>query len=179
MDPKHSIGPDRIDYKETPGDLTEAHAAIEREHPEPMADVTPIPLWLTALCGFAVAAAGMYLGLFHGGFSGDVFSEMNSSPIQVFGEAPGAKKEEVARPLTAAEKGKVVYSGICQACHQANGQGLPGTFPPLAKSEWVNGSEKRIIAIILKGLQGPITVEGKQFTNVMPPQGPALNRVLP
>jgi mono/diheme cytochrome c family protein len=174
MDPKHSIGPDRIDYKETPGDLTEVHAAIEREHAEPTADVTPIPLWLTALCGFAVAAAGMYLGLFHGGFRGNVFNENDTNPIYLFPMPAGTEKAEVKKVETLAEKGKSVYSTICQACHQAGGVGLPGTFPPLAKSEYVNGSEKRMISIILKGLQGPITVEGKQFTNVMPPQGAVL-----
>jgi mono/diheme cytochrome c family protein len=176
MDPKHSIGPDRIDYQETPGDLTEVHAAIEREHPEPTADVTPIPMWLTAVCGFAIAAAGVYLGMFHGGFRGDVFNERASSPDLLFPQVSTAKNANTPiGPKTLAEQGKAVYSSICQACHQANGGGVPGTFPPLAKSEWVAGSEKRLVAIILKGLQGPITVEGKQYNNVMPPQGDALS----
>jgi hypothetical protein len=39
-------GPERIDYQET-DDIAELHAAVEREKPEPSADVTPIPLWLS------------------------------------------------------------------------------------------------------------------------------------
>jgi mono/diheme cytochrome c family protein len=180
MDPKHSHGPDRIDYQETGGDITEVHAAIQREHPEPTANVTPIPLWLTGVCGLAVLWAGAYLGTFHGGFRGDVFDERATTPGLMFpavakqiggpggGAAPAAQR-------SLAEEGKGVYSANCAACHQASGQGVPGAFPPLVGSDWVTGSEKRLVAIILKGLQGPITVHGKQYNNAMPPQEVALN----
>lgn len=66
------------------------------------------------------------------------------------------------------EKGKQIYTTTCQACHQATGAGIPGAFPPLAESEWVNGPAKRVVAIILHGLQGEITVKGQKFQNVMP-----------
>ena len=46
--------------------------------------------------------------------------------------------------------------------------GVPGQFPPLAKSPFVNGGDKRMIAIMLMGLQGPITIEGKPFNGAMP-----------
>lgn len=67
------------------------------------------------------------------------------------------------------EKGKQVFTTTCQACHQATGAGIPGAFPPLAESEWVNGSPKRVIAIVLHGLQGEINVKGQKFQGVMPP----------
>jgi mono/diheme cytochrome c family protein len=67
------------------------------------------------------------------------------------------------------EKGKQVYTTTCQACHQATGAGIPGAFPPLAESEWVNGSPKRLAAIVLHGLQGEIKVKGQKFQSVMPP----------
>lgn len=67
------------------------------------------------------------------------------------------------------EKGKQVFTTTCQACHQANGAGIPGAFPPLAESEWVNGSPKRMVAIVLHGLQGEINVKGQKFQGVMPP----------
>ncbi len=67
------------------------------------------------------------------------------------------------------EKGKQVFTTTCQACHQATGAGIPGAFPPLAESEWVNGSPKRLIAIVLHGLQGEINVKGQKFQGVMPP----------
>ena len=55
----------------------------------------------------------------------------------------------------------------CTTCHQANGQGIPGTYPPLAGSHIATGTPERPIAIVLHGLSGPITVEGKTYNNLM------------
>lgn len=161
-------GPERIDYRET-SDVTEVHAAIQREHRDPSANVTPIPLWLTAVCGVAVCWAGAYLGVFHGGFSSSIYNEYDSSPTILFPlpEKAGSKAATVAT-LTLAQQGKAVYPN-CVTCHQPSGLGAPGQFPPLVKSEYVLGGEKRLVAILLKGLQGPVTVEGKLFNGVMPP----------
>ncbi len=73
------------------------------------------------------------------------------------------------------EKGKHIYTNICQACHQANGEGIPGVFPPLAASIWVTGSPKRFAAIVLHGLQGKINVNGQVYEGVMPPLKDQLN----
>ena len=51
----------------------------------------------------------------------------------------------------------------CATCHQANGQGLPNIFPPLAGSNWLDGNDERLIKITLHGLNGPIKVNGKDF----------------
>jgi len=66
---------------------------------------------------------------------------------------------------------KDLYSsgGACAVCHGARGEGLAGVFPPLAGSEWVNGSEERLIRIMLHGLQGPITVSGKAYNGAAMP----------
>lgn len=69
---------------------------------------------------------------------------------------------------TLMEKGKQVYTTTCQACHQATGAGIPGAFPPLAESEWVNGPGKRAAAIVLHGIQGEIIVRGQKFQGAMP-----------
>ena len=60
--------------------------------------------------------------------------------------------------------GKEVYlrDAHCVTCHQANGQGMPGVYPPLAKSEWLQ-DEERLIKLTLKGLWGPIEVAGQHF----------------
>ena len=55
----------------------------------------------------------------------------------------------------------------CMACHGANGEGTV-LAPPLAKSNWVNGPVENLIRIQLRGLQGPITVSGKQYTPPAP-----------
>ena len=73
------------------------------------------------------------------------------------------------RKLTAAEdkvfqQGREIYfrDGHCATCHQADGKGLANIYPPLAKSDWLEDDE-RLIKIILKGLWGPITVNGQAF----------------
>ncbi|WP_421797718.1 PVC-type heme-binding CxxCH protein [Haliscomenobacter sp.] len=75
------------------------------------------------------------------------------------------------KDFEAFNQGKALYSkeGFCITCHQADGKGLPGSgFPPLSGTEWVTGSEERLIKIILKGLMGPIVVEGKNYEGMVP-----------
>lgn len=66
-------------------------------------------------------------------------------------------------------RGKRIYDTSCFACHQMNGQGLPGAFPPLAKSDYLNNKTKAISAVV-HGLEGKITVNGKEFDSIMPAQ---------
>ncbi|HVS51567.1 MAG TPA: copper-containing nitrite reductase [Opitutaceae bacterium] len=68
------------------------------------------------------------------------------------------------------ERGKKVFLQSCFACHQADGKGLPAVFPPLAGSDFLKADRDRAIRIPVKGLSGPITVNGKPFNNLMPPQ---------
>ena len=69
-----------------------------------------------------------------------------------------------------ADKGKTVYSQTCIACHQATGLGIPGAFPPLAKSDYLNQDVNRAIKQVIKGSTAPITVNGKKFATPMPAQ---------
>lgn len=68
------------------------------------------------------------------------------------------------------ERGKKVFLTSCFACHMANGEGLPNVFPPLAKSDYLQADKDRAIKTVIKGLTGPITVNGKPYNNMMPPQ---------
>jgi nitrite reductase (NO-forming) len=65
--------------------------------------------------------------------------------------------------------GEVLFKGTCSVCHQANGEGLPQVFPPLARSDFLMQDKRRSIEVVLKGLTGPVTVNGKIFNSVMPP----------
>ncbi|WP_339755767.1 copper-containing nitrite reductase [uncultured Winogradskyella sp.] len=65
------------------------------------------------------------------------------------------------------ESGKNIYMQTCFACHQAEGQGIPSAFPPLAKSDYLNADVNRAISIILKGKKGEITVNGEVYNSVM------------
>lgn len=67
--------------------------------------------------------------------------------------------------------GKTVYTQSCAACHQPDGAGIPGAFPPLAKSDYLNADKKRAIGIVKNGLSGEITVNGSKFNSVMPSLG--------
>lgn len=69
-----------------------------------------------------------------------------------------------------AAKGKAVYAKTCIACHQATGAGVPSAFPPLAKSDYLNADVNRAIKQVIKGSNGPITVNGKKYSTPMPAQ---------
>ncbi len=68
-----------------------------------------------------------------------------------------------------------VYTNNCSPCHQNDGKGDGNRFPPLEKSEWVNGDKVRLIDIVLNGLKGPIEVKGLQYNEVMPAQASVLS----
>jgi mono/diheme cytochrome c family protein len=72
------------------------------------------------------------------------------------------------------EHGASVYGGVCASCHQANGEGLGASFPPLAGNGGFYGTPENHARIIVHGLSGPINVAGKDFNGAMPPQGAAL-----
>jgi mono/diheme cytochrome c family protein len=77
--------------------------------------------------------------------------------------------ENVSTPELAL--GKQVYQQYCLACHQSNGEGVPGLYPPVKDSEWVQGDKQRLIGVIVNGLEGPIEVRGETYNQAMPPHG--------
>jgi len=64
--------------------------------------------------------------------------------------------------------GEVVFKTNCMACHQQNGQGIPGAFPPLARSDFLNADKIRVIKAVTGGLQGKVKVNGQTYDGVMP-----------
>ncbi len=157
-----------MDYSEF-ADVQQVHAAVQREKREPRVGLEPLSIWLVAVYGLAVFFGGAYLGRYSGTFSGN--------GLDPLGGPPPSKKASAAGPgggaqveLTPAERGKKIFAANCQTCHQANGEGVAGQYPPLAGSEFTTGGSLRPAMIVLKGLQGPVTVKGKQFgTAVMQP----------
>jgi nitrite reductase (NO-forming) len=85
----------------------------------------------------------------------------------------GKTDEKQAKGATSQEQqieaGAALYAGTCSVCHQNNGQGLQGVFPPLAQSDYLLADTRHAIEVVLNGLTGPITVNGKQYDSVMPP----------
>lgn len=72
-------------------------------------------------------------------------------------------------PAEIMEHGEEVYKKHCQVCHQTNGSGNPGMYPPLDDTEMVNGDKDELIEIILNGMSGEIEVKGEIYNQVMIP----------
>lgn len=60
------------------------------------------------------------------------------------------------------KRGKDVYEAQCSSCHMADGTGLEGVFPPLAKTGRLTDKAK-LVKIVLEGMSGPITVNKKDY----------------
>jgi nitrite reductase (NO-forming) len=95
----------------------------------------------------------------------DNLSKQNASP----GTTEQSGKKEGASVTDLAQLGKNIYTSNCAPCHQAAGEGIANVFPPLAKSDYLNNKDATIKAVI-NGLQGEITVNGKTYNGIMPPQ---------
>jgi len=72
-------------------------------------------------------------------------------------------------------RGEEVYGQICAVCHQANGEGVSGAFPPLAGAGEYYGTGENQAYIIINGLSGEIEVLGKKYNGAMPGQGNVLS----
>lgn len=162
-----------IDYRSTLN-VARVHNALAREHPDRVAESRPVSLWVT-LGTIAITALGFTFYGTHRGFGPDEtmnFNKFGSSYQPRTPEALVPETSGVAVPL--AVLGEKVYKNKgCVACHQPNGQGQPGLYPPLAGSEWVLGSTERLASLVAYGLMGPVTVKGQQYgAAIMPAHAP-------
>ena len=85
------------------------------------------------------------------------------------GSTPGQPEASNTAAAPAKATGDVIYKKTCITCHQAHGEGIPGTYPPLAKSDFIADKEKTISQVI-KGYSGELTVNGKKYNSAMPAQ---------
>src|SRR5436190_5777147 len=165
--PPISLTRQGMDYGET-SDVQEVHAAIQREKREPRVGLEPLSIWLIAIYGLAIFTGGAYLGRYSGNFSGDGLDPMGGPPPAKKAGGPAGQQQQAE--LSPHDRGKKIFAANCQTCHQANGLGVPGQYPPLAGSEFTTGGSKRPAVIVPKGLQGPVKVKGQEFgTAVMQP----------
>ena len=80
-----------------------------------------------------------------------------------------AKKTATAIPAALLAQGRSVYKQYCLTCHLADGLGVDGMNPPLAKTDYVLGDKTRLTHVLLNGLQG-VDINGEQYRGVMPAQ---------
>ena len=109
-----------------------------------------------------VLASATYLNRYSGRFSANIYDENGK---------PGGAAAAAPKALDPVALGKRQFQMACITCHQANGLGVPGAFPPLVGSEWANGSEERAIRIVLHGLGGEVKVGAVVFNGAMPSFG--------
>jgi mono/diheme cytochrome c family protein len=112
-----------------------------------------LPIGILFVLSGLILFAGTYLNRYSGHYSSLVFNET----------AKPSTGEPVAVKLDPVAVGKSAFNQVCITCHQANGLGVPGVYPPLAGSEYVNGPSARVISIVLYGLKGDVHVTGKAF----------------
>ncbi|MDA0349187.1 MAG: cytochrome c [Verrucomicrobia bacterium] len=126
---------------------------------------------------FSIILAVIYLARFSGGFDSNEYLESSSiaSEMANLGGGSGTAGAGEVAAFDPVKEGKKIYQTNCMACHQVNGQGMVGAFPPLAESEWVAKNPQLLARIVLAGMQGPIMVKGTGYNSIMAPLGSVLN----
>ncbi|HLH55454.1 MAG TPA: cytochrome c [Verrucomicrobiae bacterium] len=141
--------------KSDPLDFNPAPPQARREH---------VPIWLLVVMFLMLYWGMVYFDQHSGWFKPEVYSPYHDlAEVEVWQPVTGAP--------SLAQQGKAVYNKpTCVACHQPDGNGVPGQNPPLTGSEWVNeAAPGRVIRIALNGLNGPINVKGQSFNGTMVP----------
>jgi len=137
--------------------------ALLGAHSEDRPSATPdrfawVPTAVLISFTLLLCIAAVYLRRHAGGFSPIAYDEAN------FTSGAGSS---TPKAVDMAAFGKKQYLSACVTCHQPTGLGLPGVYPTLAGSEWVNGSEERVIRIVLHGLTGKVTVAGQTMNGTI------------
>lgn len=81
---------------------------------------------------------------------------------------PSSHVESSEETKTKFSHGEEIYSAHCAACHQPDGNGLEGTFPPLADSDYLMADKTRAIKQIINGSSGEMIVNGNTYNGIMP-----------
>lgn len=130
-----------------------------RETADPTERIQPIPRLVAGVTLLMVLAGAGYI----------LFSEPFGMPG--LGDRRTVADLRPAAGGTGTVDGKQVFTANCVACHQAGGTGVPGVFPPLAGSEWVQGDPRVLANILLHGVEGELQVQGTTYKGAMPAFG--------
>ena len=126
----------------------------QRENDDPDEATRPLPRPFLVVVACMVAWGAWYIVQFDGS-SDPTYGD--SRTLAALADAPAG-----------AVSGAQLFTSKCAGCHQASGQGVAGVFPSLVGVPWVVGSERRLVQILLHGIQGAIEVNGTVYNGVMP-----------
>ena len=153
----------------TDDELIQLHGQEAREKGEPSEGFAPVPTVVVIFICMLASFCFFYMEHNTHGFSGMVFD--NEQSAETASSAVGPVEETLEMRL---KKGAKIFNQQCATCHQPDGKGTPGVYPPLAESPYVVGDPGRSISIVLAGISGPIEVLGKSYNNNMPELGSSL-----
>lgn len=139
------------------------HHAVMREASDPNEAFDPGPRWFYILALVTIVVGAFYLGKYMGAFGTAVHIGYLPPGVPAGAQVAAAKTGDKAQM-----SGAAVYTSKCSVCHQANGQGMPGAFPPLVNSEYVIGDPGIPVRIVLRGMQGHIEIQGVTYNGAMP-----------
>ena len=143
--------------------MQDVHAQLMREKEEPQEGFSPVPIFLMFMFAALCFWGGVYLVEHSGGYRWDAYSP----DFNPYADAP--------KPIEISlfDRGAKVYRNQCAQCHQADGNGVLGVYPPLVASDWVTGHPQVVSRILINGLNGPILVNGSNYNGNMPAFGPS------
>ena len=143
--------------------MQDIHAQLMREKEEPQEGFSPVPIFLMFIFAALCFWGGVYLVEHSGGYRWDAYSP----DFNPYADAP--------KPIEISlfDRGAKVYRNQCAQCHQADGNGVLGVYPPLVASDWVTGHPQVVSRILINGLNGPILVNGSNYNGNMPAFGPS------
>ncbi len=135
-------------------EMIEVHAELKREKHPPTIGFLHAPLIFVFMFGCLIFVCSIQLA-----------HSTNKFALHPEKEAVDLTPEEkeVIRLERKIESGEKVFKLRCASCHQANGLGIAGQFPPLAESKWATSDPGLISKIIIKGLKGEIQVKGQTY----------------
>ena len=152
-DPKH-CGNLPIETEFSDEEIVKSHVELAKTKHEPTANFLLAPLVFVFVFGCLIFVCSIQLAHSTNSFQ-------LHPPVEIVELTPEEKEDlRLDRKITSGEK---IFAARCASCHQANGLGIEGQFPPLAGSEWVSADPGVIANVIIKGLKGEILVKGKKY----------------
>jgi len=135
-----------------------------REGLDPDEKQRPLPWFVIMLIGAMAMWGVFYIVDMKSGLDSQYGDSRTPSALM----PPVAANAGGASGAVASIDGGQIYATKCAACHQATGAGIAGVFPPLAGSEWVLGSDKVLVQILLHGIAGALQVKAATYNGAMP-----------